>query len=130
MRVLTIILLALLTVSGLTFCSKANAKMPDDETDKPEEVLENLSGEWVDGNMQECLSAWENGKQYHVWNSTEELSKREWDSALFGLYKLYWFIHKNSFYRLEVSIHPPTEKSTGSPYMSCEKLDYKIYHYE
>ena len=53
MRVLTIILLAFLTVGGLNFCSKANAKMLDDETDKPEQILENLSGEWVEGNMQE-----------------------------------------------------------------------------
>ena len=33
MRVLIIILVVLLTVGGLTLCSKANAKMPDDENE-------------------------------------------------------------------------------------------------
>jgi hypothetical protein len=32
-RVLIIIAVALLTVGGLTFCSKANAKIPDDNNE-------------------------------------------------------------------------------------------------
>lgn len=94
MRVITIILLALLTVGGLTFCSKANAeaKSLDIDWEKSQEI-----------NPMDCLEALSEGIKYAVKTNYPFGNNPLISSNPPITENSIYIIHNKSFYNVQIS---------------------------